>query len=320
MASITDISASKFIGSPVVLGVVRGNVPAAATFHQVRLTVKVNSAYEYEFTTPVGSETTYLFDISSALRAVADRHVFIADAFASYPSFSYSATACDDYMLNGQMVTDQNQSSTSQTGLCIGALTDRERLTGERPQTYSRKPKSSPEVCFGGNPHLHAGSTGSAPAVSAVTVLGGLQTLADGTLLYGIDQPADGYELRFVNSLGVHENLFVRCLPETETHINTQHHAISRQETLTQMSRGLTRKTDGYEEWKMSSGPLDRQWLQWWMHEPLMARWAWINVSGQWMPVHIMPEETTKGADRKSAKLFEVEFTLRFDINGNPFA
>ena len=96
-------------------------------------------------------------------------------------------------------------------------------------------------------------------------------------------------------------------------------YTIARRETLTKFSRGVSVKQNDYETWKMSSGPVDFRWQQWWLHEPLMAKWAWLNVDSQWMPVHIVSEETTVGIDRAKGNLLEVQFTLRFDINGSPF-
>ena len=333
MASIGSITGSKLIGCPIIVPVTAGsNVPDAATFHRVRLAAEIDgtiggtpiSGETFEFSTPVTKGDVVKFDISSAFRAVADKFSFEPDTL-SYPSFAVTLTAYDDYLLNGEEHHNRTGGGSPEGPFYIGRLTDRERLTGSSPRYgldyWSRKPRTSPEIAFTGCMVLAPGSFGSRPAVSQYkSDTDGKTVKGENYYFYTVPKPADGYEMRFINSLGVHESCHVRCLPQTEVNITTDKYVISRQETINKFSRAVMHKQNDYEQWKMSSGPLDRAWQQWWLHEPLMAKWAWLKVDGQWLPVHIVPEETTKGVDRSKADALTVEFTLRFDINGSPFA
>lgn len=320
MAVINTITGSKFAGCPVMVEVVSGSIDSKATFHRVRIVATVGNN-QFEFSKPVGNDSQYDFDVSSALWAVLERHEYQADQLGNYPAVSLSVVAYDDYLLDGEEKHFGPSTSADGGQFYLGRLTDRERLTGERPLTYSRKPKTSPEICFAGNPHLIPSPMSSSPSVETINVPDGSPSGAfDGVNIYGIAQSADGFELRFINSLGVHENVFVTCLRQTDVNIKTDFYTKAVQETLTKFSRGVTRKQNDYETWRMSSGPIDRAWQQWWLHEPLMAKWAWLNVDARWLPVHIIPEETTKGIDRTKGDALTVEFTLRFDINGSPFA
>ena len=323
MATISSVSASKFIGCPIVYKVTPASISSAATFHHVRLVVAVSGSGSgtFEFSEPVSGSAGVDIDISSAFQALADNHEY-SPTNLSYPSWTASLTAYDDYLLNGEEKHIGPSAATSVDAKYVGRLTDRERLTSERPTYYTRKPTSSPEVCFTGNPYILAGNMSSSPSASLQPsdhkVKAGMQTYG-GYKIYGINQPADGFEMRFINSLGVHENVFITCLRQSEVNIKNDFYTIARQETLTKFSRGVSVKQNDYETWKMSSGPVDFRWQQWWLHEPLMAKWAWLNVDSQWLPVHIVPEETTVGIDRAKGNLLEVQFTLRFDINGSPF-
>ena len=327
MASIISLDGSRYIGCPIVYKIKAGNIDDSATFHRVRLVVTITSSdgtsTPFEFSTPAADNEDVYFDISSAFRAMADQYEYTPAGMDSYPYWTLVADAYDDYLLNGVEHRGENQAHSVDGGhFYVGKLTDRERLTGERPTYYTRKPTSSPEVCFIGNPYILAGNMSSSPSASLQPsdhkVKAGMQTYGV-YKIYGINQPADGFEMRFINSLGVHENVFITCLRQSEVNIKNDFHVIARQETLTKFSRGVNIKQNDYEQWKMSSGPIDRAWQQWWLHEPLMAKWAWLNVDSQWLPVHIVPEETVTGIDRAKGNLLEVQFTLRFDINGNPF-
>lgn len=344
MATIAEgsIIQSRFIGSPISVPVTASSPTGNVTFHRVRLKVTVGDGgsvittgdVDFEFSAPCKNNETVWFDISSAYRAFADSYGPTPTAF-SYPRLTASIEAVDDYMIDG--VSYEGVSSSGQKTVSskyLGALTDKERGYGtsnswSEPARYSRKPTSSPEICFyhpnaqgqsdGTVKHLSAGTTGvNAPSVSQVTVPVGSPTGQNPANIYGIPYPPDGHEIRFINSLGVHENIFVSGLPTKEVNITTDKYTIARQETLTQFSRGLTVKQNDYETWTFSSGPLDEQWASWYIHEFLMARWVWISIGGAWVPCHVLPEETTTLISREKAQMLEVQFKLQLDINGSP--
>lgn len=318
MATIGTITGSKLIGSPITVPVTAASISGNPTFHRVRIITTINSTVKLESSQPVGEGEQVEFNISSALVAVASRYGYTAETVNSYPSFTVSIEAYDDYLLNGEERHLGPSTSVDGGTFFIGELTDRERMTGERPTLWTRKPfASSPEIVHRGKTLLLPGSFANNPSVQSISI--GEQTQAT-SQYYPIDVPRDSYELRFVNTLGVHESSHITCLRTTNVNYRVEQFAIARQETLTRFSRGVSRKTDDYEVWRMNSGPLDEKWLQWWLHEPLKAVWAWMKVDGVWLPVHVLPEETVPGPDRTKAEALTVDFSLRFDINGSPFA
>lgn len=330
---------SQFIGCPAVYQITPTGTGSDKTFYRMKLRVVVGMTggvyddMEFDLSTPIevknnSAQNTY-FDISSALRAIADQWQPSPDTL-SYPVINFYMVAQEEWMNEGNIITSDTvryPGSTGTSTMYMGKLTDRERLaaTPAPPATYSRKPTSSPEICFyhpnqqgesdGTSKHLLPGSISSAPAVSQVTVP---VASASGVNIYGIPYPQDGHEIRFINSLGVHENIFVAGLPTKEVNIATEKYTIARQETLTQFSRGLAVKQNDYETWTFSSGPLDEEWNSWYIHEFLMARWVWIDFGGSWIPCHILPEETTMLVNREKADMIEVQFKLQLDINGSP--
>lgn len=321
MASISSTEYRIFFDQPVTVTATAVDY-SGATFHRLRLKVKINNASEFEFSSPVSSDAlTVRFDISSAFRAVADSHQYSATELNVYPALTAEVTACSDYMKDGKEYPDEGKSPATIIGpLYAGRLTDMERLTGTTPARYSRKPTSSPEICFTGYQHLAPVATGGSltpvvPSVTAVTVPSGSVA---GSNIYGIVAPQDGYELRFINSLGVHENVFLTGFPKREVSISTEQFVISRQETLSQFSRGLAVKQNNHETWTLSSGPLDRQWQSWYIHEVLMARWAWLRIGEHYIPCHILPEDTIQALDRQKGDVLTVPITVELDIEGSP--
>lgn len=341
--TIEATSWSMFIKNPVVLTATSGGIPEGATFHRLRLVVTVqNITNQFDFSKPpVGAQLKATFNLSTALVAAMKEIKYTAkgynpngDGLGAY-YWTFTANAYDEYMLDGVFYEKMNESNTFTSGKFYnGRLTDREQMLynvdGEEevPEFWSRKPTDTPEIVFRNTQLLVSKNRFNGnPVVSVVDITAGtnlgLHSLAiaanDPRKYYVIDKPADGYEMRFLNSLGLHESVCVNCLIQGETNVTTKRHIIPRQETINDFSHGIVYKQNDHERWKMSSGPLDRQWQRWYMHELLMARWAWIKVDDQWMQVHILPEETVKGIDRIKADLLTVEFTIEFDINGSPF-
>jgi len=318
MATIGSITGSKLISCPITVPVTAASISGNPTFHRVRIVTTINGTTALESSQPVSEGETVEFNISSALVAVASLYGYSADGLNSYPSFTARIEAYDDYLLNGEERHLGPSVSVDGGPFYIGELTDRERLTGARPSLWTRKPfDSSPEVVHRGKTLLMPGSFASGPSVTSIAVSDLTQPTSQ---YYPIDAPADSFELRFVNTLGVHESSHVSCLRTVNVNYHVEQYVIARQETLTRFSRGVTAKSDDYEVWRMNSGPLDRRWLQWWLHEPLKSRWAWLRVDGLWLPVHVIPEETVAGIDRTKAEALTVDFSLRLDINGSPFA
>ena len=331
MATINtgNIIQSRFIGSPISVPVTVGNPSGNVTFHRVRLKIKVTDDAgvittgdaEFESSKPVTNNQTVWFDISSAFIAYVDGYIPSPTTF-SYPSLTAKIEAVEDYLIDG--ISYEGVSSSGEktvSGKYIGALTDRERGAGissawSEPGRYSRKPTTSPEICFTGKNLIYPVTTGvNAPSVTTPTITAGLNATYN---YYGITAPRDGYEIRFINSLGVHENIFVSRLTEKEVHIDSEKYVIAREETLTRFSRGTIAKQNDYETWKFSSGPLDEAWASWYIHEFLMAKWVWIYINGMWIPCHTKPEESITLVNRENASMMEVQFDLEMDINGSP--
>lgn len=334
---ISQLSGSPLIGSPIEYRVDAGTY-SNPTFHRVKLCVMAMLQGDSEYTpiemsTPATEGEQLSFDISSALRALADKYTFTPTPPAYYPYVQYYLIAWDEYMINGVTYTSSkdyfpdNYWSAPLRGL-MGAYSDLERiLAGSTKQTqkFTRKPSSSPEVVYVGDTYIrpeemnvHSGNIEHGPrSISYPIETTGLQTKG-GASVYALARPAkDIYEFRFINGLGVMESVTLQSFRKTEVGITTEQHTIARQETFNQFSRGIAIKQNDYEKWVMSTGPLDEEWMSWYIHEFLMAEWVWMKVGNNWLQVHLIPEETVSGVSRVDNSMMEVEIPVRFDIAGS---
>ena len=331
------ISGSPLIGSPIVYQVTAGLPVGDVTFQRVKMYVTArlstdSTARRYEMSQPADKGETVEIDIRSALQAVADKYEYTAEPPTRYPYIVFSLEACDEYMQNGQNSGDVG--ITTNPGGCalMGSFSDLERLkaqqAGRNTTKFTRKPNglAAAEIVTVGETYLRPepmavgiGNITNGPRVRSYTITGeGYHTLSVGSesvKVYAVADHQDRYCLRFVNGLGVVESVSVESLVSEDVA-----YVKARQELFNQVSRGAVVKQNDQERLKLSSGPVDRLWQQWFLHELLTTPQAWIWIDEMWVPCHIVPEETVSGLSRVDGKPLEVQFTVRLDIAGSPFA
>lgn len=336
-------SGSPLIGSPIVYPILAGSF-SNTTFHRVKLQVVAGlqggNYVTIEMSSPADEGETLQFDISSALRAVADKYEYTPEPPERYPYISYYMIAWDEYMQNGIIHTSTkdylpDEGPAKPFRALMGAYSDLERLlAGENKQTlkFTRKPATSPEIVRVGDKFIrpadmsaHSGNIVQGPQSVVYTIAqDGMQTQG-GAMLYALPaNTIDCYQIRFINGLGCMESLTVHALRESESNITTDQQTRAIQESFNVFSRGIAVKSNDYETWKMTSGPVDETWQSWFIHEFLMARWTWINIRTSenplWIPCHVIPEETVPAVNRTKGSMLEVQFSLQLDITGSPLS
>lgn len=341
MATITNqVSGSPLIGSPIVYEVVAASL-GTTVFHRVKLQVVAGlQGGDYvtiEMSSMAENGEHLKFDVSSALMAVADAYIYTPTPPEYYPYLQYYLVAWDEYMQDGvNHQTEKNYfpANYAQNKLraLMGAYSDMDRLlAGETKTThkFSRKPATMPEI-------VTVGDTFIRPAdmdVHSATIEHGQQSVVynvnqpgllnlGGSTVYAV--PRDGhdyYQMRFVNGLGCLESVTVRAFRKVTTKITTEQFTRAVQETFGTFSRGIAVKKNNFETWKLTSGPVDEAWQSWFVHEFLMARWAWINVrqtgNPVWVACHILPDEEVNGINRVDSGMLEVPFSVQLDITGS---
>lgn len=337
------ISGSPLIGSPIIYQVTAGSPVGDVTFQRVKMYVTArlstdSTARRYPLSQPADKGETVEIDIRSALQAVADKYEYTAEPPERYPYILFSLEACDEYMQNGQNSGDVGITTNPGGRALMGSFSDLERLkaqqAGRNTTKFTRKPngQAAVEIVTVGETYLRPepmavgiGNITNGPRVRSYTISGeGAHTLWSGTSyatkVYAVADHQDRYRLRFVNGLGVVESVSVESLVSEEVAYKVSEYVKARQELFNQVSRGAVVKQNDQERLKLSSGPVDRLWQQWFLHELLMSPQAWIWIDEMWVPCHIVPEETVSGLSRVEGKPLEVQFTVRLDIAGSPFA
>lgn len=345
--NITLVSGSPLSGSPVVYAVTSATLTGEVAFHRLKVAVSAaltcaaddtnvsdTSYKEMVMSSPVGNGETLRIDISSALRAVADRYEYAAQPPSSYPVINFSLRAWDEYMQNGTLYENVSEVTNSGGKALLGAYSDMERLFAGGSKLVSaltRKPTTMPEVVWEGDEYVRPTDMGGRSIGSVTTgpvsvsypivvddthPVGARSVGGANVYVAGRDDGMDRYQFRFINGYGVMESVSCIALRTTTVTIEKEKFAIARQESFSRFARGLYRKQNDVEQWKMSSGPLDVAWQSWFIHEFLMCRYAWIKIGAVWVPCHIVPEDTVNAINRTDGSLLSVDFTVEMDVRG----
>lgn len=297
---------------------------AQATFHVVKLEVSasVTGTDGMGIMSPLsknvngGEDVT--FDISSALRAAADGCTFTPTSL-TMPSVTYTVRMYEEYLLNGKHNSTDPRDITEGVAY-LGGYTDYERITDTKPTTNTRKPLTSPETVAVGDTFL-----APAPEASASVVITepGIQQV-QGHTLYAVPQNRNRYQFRFINGLGAMESVSIECYPDESVTYNTEQFQQTRPDYMGGISHTRIAKSLDIEQMKFSTGPLTREWRHWYAHEFLMSEHVWISLpmgegrggAGAFVPVLIIPEETTPLINRQSTDLPAIDFTVKMNFNG----
>ena len=338
--SIKLTSGSILCGNPITFGVEPETIDGPPSFHRIKAEIECGiSGGNYEVITmdrPVQTEgKTVQIDVSSALRSLRDAYNYTSDALTA-PLVKFNVKVYDEYMTDGELhVSAPIYYPEPNVYLCalFGAFTDMERIrsSGSKDvQALSRKPTDAPHLAYVGEEVVHAvsyeqpqsliGSQDLARPVSEVAAIKaeGLQTVGTHSV-YAVPQRQNAPRtvFRFVNSFGMIESVSVPCVYGSEPDTESTVYATTCEETFNVLPQSAVSRGSDTETWKFSTDPLTRNWAQWYLHEFLRTRRAWMLVDGMYLPVVItVDDDKTTLFDRTKTDMYRFEFTAQLDVSG----
>ena len=330
-------SGSPLCGSPITFAVTAETLSGEVAFHRLVFTVVAKlfgsgDIREFSLSSPVDNGERIEIDVSSCLRSVADSYVYSPTPPPTYPIITYSVKVADEYMQNGEVHSDVAMVESSGHKALFGAYSDYERLlagSSKLAQHFSRKPSYGEVVAVGETmvcPQSFLSAVSEAgisvgPTSNVVSIVSaGLQVI-NGRNVYAIEaKPKDErHQFRFVNGLGCLESISVCSLREVDINVTKDTYLTSVGETFGNFSRTIVAKQNDREKWKLSTGPLDRLWEQWFAHEFLMTKHCWTLIGSTWIYCNIVPEDTITLTSPTQVAMREIQFTVELDLNGSPF-
>ena len=315
-SNLRQTSGSIFSGNPITVSCRAMNISEEVFFHRVIFIVTVAGS-TFNFPAQVQEEGGEVeMDISSALRAIFDNYQWSAETLVS-PSATWKVTAHDEYFLNGELkVTDKV--SLSGTECYPGGFSDYERIMNNVaiPMRFSRKPTNAPEVVEVGD-SVCVPVTGNRPQ-SAIYTLSEEGLYSDiNVYAKKIEKNERRMSIRFINKYGCLESISIPGAGKKKANYNVNQFVVALRERFDKPSHKYVKKEEDPEMWEFSSGPLTYEWQQWFLHEFLTAEHAWANINGKWIRINVFPEEEIEYFNKTKRDMYEVQFSIQFDINGH---
>lgn len=327
-------SGSILCGSPVIVSVTADSPGKNATFHRSKLVVKAalstNPDYEdYLLSWPASDGEVMEFDISSVLRSELKEHAYSAlTTDTAMPYIKYTLQAYDEWMIDGIVYDKQNVRDYGGYLYSLGGLfTEVERsLAGKTKQLtkYSRKPATG-EVCNLNDLYLSAAPPSApldiftqltaGPTVSASTLSAVGPTQIHGRTVYVEDNP-DRRLFQFVNGLGVIETASCITLESLSYNFTKERNVLNSYRSFKPSATRRMTRFSARQVYEFSTGPVTREWADWWCNEFLCAPESWVLMQGVWTPCTVEADDELKVYDRTKGDLIELTFTMQPDFSG----
>ena len=327
-------SGSPLCGNPIIVAVTADSPGSKATFHRLKLVVKAalqtNPDYEdYVLSWPASDGEVIEFDISSALRSELKEYEYNAvTASTAMPYIKYTLQAYDEWMIDGIVYEKQNVRDYGGYLFALGgAFTEVERYLSNVSKNitkFSRKPATG-EVCNLGD--IYLSTVPPAEPITFATQLEngpyvdvfdldekGNKTIHNRTI-YIEDNP-NRWLFQFINGLGVIETASCLTLEAMQYEFKSERNVLnSFRQFKPKATRSMSRYTSG-QVYEMSTGPVTREWADWWCNEFLCCPASWVLINGKWFPCTIEPDEEVEIYDRTGESLISITFTMRPDFSG----
>ena len=131
-----------------------------------------------------------------------------------------------------------------------------------------------------------------------------------------VENNPDRHEFVFLSRLCLFETASALTRESLSYDVETEEKTIVNTPSFLPKVTLMTTHSDLRPEWKMSSGPVTREWAEWWTTEFLAAKRHWLRQpDGSLLPVTITPDgETTTIYDRSKQELISINFTAKSGI------
>lgn len=310
-------------------------------FTIVRVYVIYNGIRVGEFHEDTGGQTSAMFDISSALRAIWADYAFDTEVSAASAGStanrsyrSYSLEVLTEYLDSQDGEFTQTSSGTFSGGQCaIGGFTEWERYiipanadadvsyrehSNTRNGDASTKPTESPELVGRSSitSWVDVGSTGTTSVFyRADTTVGNDAQMAHAPLV--LRDSIDYQDFLFVNRRGAVETCSGRTKESMDIEVQSQQYSRVEGPSFRPTRSLMAIPSGGRRSWQMSSGYVTREWAEWWTLEFLKGRRHWMLYQGRYVPVTIKAAKNSVSIyDKSKQQMPHVDFTVTLALEG----
>lgn len=341
--SISIQSGSPLVGSPICVAVKSDTVGNACAFHDVNLTIYAALSTDYVYDTfrlsaQAGNAEEVVFDISSCLRILSTKYQYTPGS-QQVPHLRFQLSAHDSYMRNGIYYDRQNVVNYGQELTALfGAFSERERLSMGNfagISRFTRKPETG-EVFGTDFGYIYAvdkkepvslssqNPSGPVSSYYTATLVSGMKEI-EGRKVYFDSNKKDLLYFLFVNSRGAVESVCAETMESVNSIGTADTDVRSYQTSFVSTGNISSRKSPRRTSISCSTGPVNREWAEWWMDEFLggdkfrdaLSTSCWVNQEGVWIPCTAYADNEQTTYNRSQDNELQIRFTVRLAVTGH---
>lgn len=134
----------------------------------------------------------------------------------------------------------------------------------------------------------------------------------DITLDFKVSKNPMATRFEFINHFGVVESIYTFGRREVVDNIESERLELRQKESFTPSSRYFKRNTKTEEQINLSTGPLSKEWAEWFTHEFFTATQVWMYDASlnDMIPVIITPDGSITTFSQRNAQLVDIPFTV----------
>lgn len=137
-----------------------------------------------------------------------------------------------------------------------------------------------------------------------------------GPLAYIATKPMKAYHFHFVNGFGMMESITCYAREKKTVEIETNENVYIPERNYKSIVSVFTTKSDITENYLLSTGLMNTEWAEWFTTEFFTTNEAYMEVSGNWIPVSIIPDNKITVYDKQKPGMISLDFTVRPQFNG----
>lgn len=298
--------------------------PSGSVCRQLEVRVNYGSSQrQYKFKTEVDS-VPVPFDISSSARAELRNDYLRAPGTARTSSRSANVYAVASWLLSGvhyeapvnlKMEDGSTYSRNVNIEVRAGGLPASLRWEGYTSNTYNSLKPIADEVCNMGDTYYHNGSSVVLNTSNFPTLATSPNITIDGRSIY-VENDPDRRMMVFLNSFCEFETFSLKELESLSYGISTEKRSLVSSPSFVPGPNAIAIHSDPVASFKMSSGWLTREWLEWVLTEFCKSSRHWLMQGGRLLPVLVTPEQSTLIYDKSDPSLVSIDFTVESALSG----
>lgn len=292
--------------------------PVDTTAQEVVVTVDINGN-KYVYSSEAANSQVLQFDIHSAFKDEYNNMDMTPDSANSFTLIKGTVSAHLSYLNPKEFVKTNGKEVSLYNNIyaLCGKVSDKEIITNGYPShlqaVKAHKNKLSlrpgvPIVNVGDTFYTHSLDDNTIPSVITTKTTITASTIPNN---FKIVNDANRQEFRFINSFGLIESVSCVCLEEFAVNISQVQHSISGSGRFVpdNYTKNISTHKDHY---RMSSGFMDHNNLEWFCNEFLSSPRHWMRVKGtnKIVPISVKSKDNYVIYDKNTASLGEIEFEV----------